>query len=57
MWRTCSFLCHGDEENERRACMSEHLTTADQSEIRGAHLASVFSDLTNVRPNSTLSET
>ena len=32
-------FCHGDEENGRRACTSGHLTTVDQSEIRGAHLA------------------
>ena len=32
---------HGDEENGRRACTGGHLTTADQSEICGAYLASV----------------
>lgn len=28
-------ICHGDEENGRRACASGHMTIADQSEIRG----------------------
>ena len=36
-----SFFCHGDEENGHRACTNGHLTTADQSEIRKAYLASV----------------
>ena len=35
-------MCHGDEENGHRACTNGHLTTADQSEIRKAYLASVF---------------
>ena len=34
-------FCHGDEENGHRACTNGHLTTADQSEIRKAYLASV----------------
>ena len=36
-----AFFCHGDEENGHRACTNGHLTTADQSEIRKAYLASV----------------
>ncbi|MCI5872495.1 MAG: hypothetical protein PUJ55_01120 [Clostridiales bacterium] len=34
-------FCYGDEENGHRACTSEHLTTANQSEIRKAYLVSV----------------
>ena len=34
-----SAFCHGDEENERRACTNGNSTTADQSEIRKAYLA------------------
>ena len=34
-------MSHGDEENEHRARTNGHLTTADQSEIRKAYLASV----------------
>ena len=37
----CPFFCYGDEENAHRACTNEHLTTANQSEIRRAYLASV----------------
>ena len=37
-----AFFCHGDEENGHRACTNGHLTTADQSEIRKAYLASVL---------------
>ena len=29
-------LCYGDEENGHCACTSGHLTTANQSEIRGS---------------------
>ncbi|MBE5951544.1 MAG: hypothetical protein E7260_08115 [Lachnospiraceae bacterium] len=28
------FICHGNEENGRYACINGHLTTADQSEIQ-----------------------
>ena len=35
-------FCYGDEENGHRACTSEHLTTANQSEIRKAYLVSVY---------------
>ena len=40
-WSSGSFLSHGDEENGHRACTNGHLTTADQSEIRKAYLASI----------------
>lgn len=36
-----SSFCYGDEENGHRACTSEHLTTANQSETRKAYLVSV----------------
>ena len=36
-----SLFCYGDEENGHRACKKEHLTTANQSEIRKAYLVSV----------------
>ena len=39
-WNNWVF-CYGDEENGHRACTSEHLTTANQSEIRKAYLVSV----------------
>ena len=32
------FVCYGDEENAR--IYAVHLTTANQSEMRGAHLVS-----------------
>ena len=35
-------LCYGDEENAR--IYAVHLTTANQSEIRRAHLVSVFAN-------------
>ena len=38
----CLIFCYGDEENEHCACTSVHLTTANQSEIRKAYLASVI---------------
>ena len=41
-WSSGLFLSYGDEENGHRACTNGHLTTADQSEIRKAYLASVL---------------
>ena len=38
---TLWIFCHGDEENGHRACTNEHLTTANQSEIREKYLGSV----------------
>ena len=37
-WKVRCFLCYGDEENAR--IYAVHLTTANQSEIRRAHLVS-----------------
>ena len=36
------FFCYDDEENGHRACMSDHLTTANQNEIRRAYLISAW---------------
>ena len=38
-WKVRCFLCYGDEANAR--IYAVHLTTANQSEIRRAHLVSV----------------
>ena len=38
---TLWIFCYGDEENGHRACTNEHLTTANQSEIREKYLVSV----------------
>ena len=35
-------FCYGDEEDAHRACTNEHMTTANQSEIREAYLGSVM---------------
>ena len=42
-WKVRCFLCYGDEENAR--IYAVHLTTANQSEIRRAHLVSVMANL------------
>ena len=38
--KSAGIFCYGDEENARRACTHEYLTTANQSEIRKAYLDS-----------------
>ena len=38
--KQAGIFCYGDKENGHRACTNEHLTTANQSEIRKAHLVS-----------------
>ena len=40
-----AIFCYGDEENGHRACTSEHLTTANQSEIRRAYLFSAWKEV------------
>ena len=49
MYRMKSLFCYGDEENRHRACTNGYLTTANQSEIRKAYLASVCLNNENPR--------
>ena len=48
--RVCEahFCSYGDEESVHRECANEHLTTANQSEIRKAYLVSVDNSVDNV---------
>ena len=46
--KSAGIFCYGDEENARRACTHEYLTTANQSEIRKAYLDSVVETLEGI---------
>ena len=44
-----AIFCYGDEENGHRACTSDHLTTANQSEIHRAYLFSAWKEVHGIR--------